>query len=363
MRDEDIQNFGIDPVKDSCRKPWAFASTMLQRVSRTFALNIQVLPRFRLRRPVLLAYLYCRMADTIEDCPEMSAETKGRLLAMFAKIFQGPAERRIDLAQAFSCALPSGWSSSEDDNEYLCAHCHWTAVLFDEMPSTVRVPLAKCIQEMCGGMANFAQRQESLQGQWLTIENEQDLDRYCYYVAGVVGNMLSDMFYGRSPWIGKERGQKMRALAVSFGLALQITNIIKDMGEDSERQVCFVPLEWIRGVGFSNPQDMFAAADSDSRNQIVRLMIQKAWRHLEDAMRFTLLIPAMEPRLRLFCLWPMLMAAENLLAFGDGHLVFSSSKVKISRESVKRILRQTTLRFWDSSWLEGRLHSLRQMSL
>lgn len=363
MKTEDLTRFGIDLTTDSCQHPMAFAEEMLQRVSRTFALNIRVLPQTRLRIPVLLAYLYCRMADTIEDCHSLSTERKVELLSLFQDIFFGSPDHWERWSQTFRQALPATWSTSENDEEFLCAHCHWTVPLFFSLPSRLQPPIAQCIHEMCDGMASFALRQEQSRGQWLAIRNEKDFDLYCYFVAGVVGNMLCDLYALQSPWINAARHGQMRKLAVSFGLALQTINIIKDVREDSLREVCFWPQEWLSEAGFSHPSLFFSqTAGAEARRQVVARMTEKAWRHLQDAMDYTLLIPSIEPRLRLFCLWPLLMAAETLVAVGSGDSLFDPNhKVKITRKAVKKILRDSTLFCWSGLWLRLRLRRLRRI--
>src|SRR5215217_349390 len=77
------------------RESRAFAEFALDRVSRTFALNIRVLPE-PLRAQVLYAYLYCRMADTLEDDAALPASEKARLLAAFADLF----DPSLSLAEA-----------------------------------------------------------------------------------------------------------------------------------------------------------------------------------------------------------------------------------------------------------------------
>lgn len=364
MKSEDQIRFGIDLVSDTCSQPWEFSSEMLSRVSRTFALNIKVLPKYRLRRPILLAYLFCRMADTIEDCPNLDASEKECLLGLFAEIFSSDPILAKKNTTSFLEALPAEWCNSSDDEEFLVAHCHWVVELHFTLKPEVQAPIAECVREMCKGMASFALRQEQHKGQWLTIENETDLDQYCYFVAGIVGNMLCDLFFLQSPFINSNRHTQMRKLAVSFGLALQVVNITKDVAEDSEREVCFIPLDWQRREGFLHPSALFASdASKSSRSKVMMHMARKAWSHLDDSMQFTLLIPVFEPRIRLFCLWPMLMAAETLVAVGDGNPLFDpSKKVKITRKAVKRILRQTTLHCWNSLWLKRRLRTLRALS-
>src|SRR5574343_1357258 len=119
MNHEDRVRFGIDPSGQHCEHPWQYSSAMLQRVSRTFALNIKVLPRVRLRQPVLLAYLFCRMADTVEDCAGLSAARKMELLSLFAAIFDATPASWGLAANRFVEALPQSWRESEDDEEYL----------------------------------------------------------------------------------------------------------------------------------------------------------------------------------------------------------------------------------------------------
>jgi len=359
----DFSRFGIDLATDSCQAPWDFAAESLQRVSRTFALNIQVLPKNRLRRPVLLAYLFCRMADTVEDSTTLGALEKQRLLELFSDIFTPHSDWK-NSAKAFVDSLPAKWKQSEDDEEFLCVHCSWMIELYEKFPNKVKTPISQCVREMCEGMASFALRQESSQGTWLTIESEADLDRYCYFVAGVVGNMLCDLFYTQSPWISAERHREMRKLAVSFGLALQVTNIIKDVAEDSTRNVCFIPVDWMRIENITSPQALFAPTVTPAtRSKVIGHLVRKSWKHLQDSMDFTRLIPVLEPRIRLFCLWPMLMSAETLVATGDGSSVFDPNvKVKITRADVKRILSWTVLRCWNGSLLQQRLDDLRKQS-
>ena len=97
--------------------------------------------------------------------------------------------------------------------------------------------LARCVRIMAGGMADY-QDSETLAG----LENMAAMDRYCYFVAGVVGEMLTEVFCDYSPEIAARREQMMR-LAVSFGQGLQMTNILKDIWDDRARGACWLPQE------------------------------------------------------------------------------------------------------------------------
>lgn len=344
---------------------WKYASEILLKVSRTFALNINVL-RGDLRRAVLLAYLYLRIADTIEDAFDMEASQKAHSLALFAEIFKNYSNDKafiLSKTEAFLSSLPNHWRNSEKKDIELSLSATRVVTLLSELPETLVRPVCEVVLEMCAGMAKFVlKKEESTQSGWFTLESLSDLDEYCYYVAGIVGRLLSKVFYAETSRLGKEAFEQMQTLDVSFGSALQLTNIIKDVREDSERKVCFVPEALCREFGFENSPALFSfSADKDARANVLSSLVQKAWKHVEDGVRYTLLIPRHCMRVRLFCLWPLLMAAENLCALGDCRKIFESDeKIKISRSDVKRIVKSSSLHFYSNSWIEKTFESYRQ---
>jgi farnesyl-diphosphate farnesyltransferase len=128
----------------------AFAAFALGRVSRTFALNIRVLP-MALRHQVLHAYLYCRMADTLEDDATLPTVEKSALLHVFAALFDPnlPAEIRDANALAFPPLLPAAWRSSEDWEKILLARAPVVLVAFSRFPDNTRRAMADCVRVMC----------------------------------------------------------------------------------------------------------------------------------------------------------------------------------------------------------------------
>jgi len=344
------------------KKAWMYAEEILQLVSRTFALNINVL-KGKLHKSILLAYLYLRIADTVEDDPDMCASEKEVLLGKFADIFK-TADLPESAVAAFEDALPESWRKSDHPYMNLCLHTHVVVPLLKELPEVYAAPVRDVTIEMCGGMAKFALRQEAaLSSGWFTLESVANLDEYCYYVAGIVGKLLTNLFAADTCLISDARKAEMQKLDVSFGLALQVANIVKDCVEDSNRRVCFVPEEICRRHGFDHSYDMFSLpvgvaddvrADFETRRAAVMAeLVAKAWKHLDDAIAYTKLVPNVKMRTRLFCLWPLFMAAENMKLIGDGSSLFASDKkVKISRDTVKKIVKSTTAHFYSDKWIE-----------
>ncbi len=325
-------------AEDRIGDPREFAAFMLGKTSRTFALNIQVLP-IGLRRQVLLAYLFCRMADTLEDDNELQESAKISLLQMFRGLFPPAADRDARL-EAFRASLPPEWAASERWDRLLVYHCRWILPQLSEFPAGVIDAIARCVDEMSLGMIDFTRKQADTRSGQVLIATVEDLDRYCYYVAGTVGNLLCELFTLHSPLIGKRRAKALRALSVSFGLGLQLTNILKDIQEDRSRNVSFIPRSLLENERLTG--------------RVMAKLIAKTRTHLEDALEYSCLLPRMEPRLRLFCLWPLFMAAENLVLMGANLNGYQGdSKLKITRRQVKDIVGRTRIACWSNLWIRS----------
>jgi len=329
-----------------------FAEFALGRVSRTFALNIRVLPR-PLRDHVLYAYLYCRMADTLEDDPALSSDAKGNLLRKFSLLL--PAEGTVfniePFLQEFRAQLPLQWNASTQWEHLLLVHAPVVLAPFFKFSDPVRKVVSRCVQEMCLGMANFAGKQEA--GADHLIETLSELDNYCYYVAGTVGVLLCDLFIRHSGRIRSERAKSLKALCVSFGLGLQLTNILKDLHSDNERNVSWLPNELLQAEKITF-KDFLSPERRSEAKRIYGILLKKARGHLEDALEYSCLIPKWDRRLRLFCLWPLFMAAETLALLAEStETLAQGARLKIPRSRVKDILLKTRLFVWSNRWIRA----------
>ncbi len=329
--------------------PTEFAAFMLTKTSRTFALNIQVLPQ-GLHNQVQLAYLFCRMADTLEDDPNLDVLKKIQLIHAFRGLIPPGPDFESRWTHFYS-ALPENWARSDKWDQLLVAHGHWLFPLLTGFSTLAVKAITECVEEMCDGMIRFTAKQErttSNQAEPVLIETMEDLDGYCYYVAGTVGQMLCKLFALHSNLIDTKRAQALNSLSVSFGLGLQLTNILKDIHEDALRNVSYIPLSLMAQEGLSSV-NFLSKEGRQAKARIMVHLIQKAKKHLEDALEYTCLLPRLEPRLRLFCLWPLFMAAETIVLIAhDLDATSDRSNTKISRSQVKRIVRKTSLVCWSN---------------
>jgi farnesyl-diphosphate farnesyltransferase len=340
LKDE-FKGCGLDLKNNTCEKPWVWSNLLLQKVSRTFALNIGVLP-FALKRSVLLSYLFCRIADTVEDDESLEVEYKQDLLELFANIFREGSEGWFGAHQLFIERIPQHWKDSDNYDELLSYWSLWAFELhFNSSEKTVAF-VGKWIVEMCEGMSKYAARVP------LRIKDLDEIDDYCYYVAGTVGYMLCDLFFSHTSLIGFKRFEKMKSLANSFGLGLQLTNIIKDVKDDYARGVSFVPESLYVKYGV-NPDNVLNEETRTQAQTVLRELGSKARQHLIDALEYTLLIPRLEPRIRLFCLWPLFLALATLAKVLEGELMFAEQNPKISRSEVTKILKKSAVWCWSDT--------------
>jgi len=77
---------------------------------------------------------------------------------------------------------------------------------------------------------------------YFQLQTLQDLREYCFVVAGIVGQMLTELFILQSPSLEKV-GPELRARAVEFGEALQLVNILKDVRPDADEGRVYLPRE------------------------------------------------------------------------------------------------------------------------
>jgi farnesyl-diphosphate farnesyltransferase len=181
---------------------------------------------------------------------------------------------------------------------------------------------------MAKGMANY-QEKETLNG----LPDQPAMDDYCYYVAGVVGEMLAELFCDYSEEINLHHDVLMD-LSVSFGQGLQMTNILKDIWDDQQRGACWLPRKTFLKHGF-DLSDLKPGTDNTGFQAGLAELIGIARGHLENALKFTLLIPPHEKGIRKFCLWAIGMAVLTLKNINNHRNFSHSDQVKISRRSVK----------------------------
>lgn len=110
------------------------------------------------------------------------------------------------------------------------------------------------------------------------------LERYCHHVAGIVGVLAAGIFGYRNP--------QTLEYAETLGRAFQLTNIIRDVGEDARRNRVYLPMDEL--ARFEVPAaDILNARDTAAFRRLMAFQIERAEQHYEHAMA---LLPAEDRR-------------------------------------------------------------------
>lgn len=308
-----------------------YQAQILPGVSRTFALTIPVLPP-RLAEVVTNAYLLCRIADTIEDDVGLDNEQKSHFHERFVAVVEGtePADPfAADLAPLLSDrVLPA-------ERDLVANTAAVIRVTHGFLPDE-RAALTHCVRVMCAGMPDFA-RNRSLKG----LGDLEEMAQYCYFVAGVVGEMLTELFLLHCPDLEPHR-ERMMKLAISFGQGLQMTNILKDIWDDRTADACWLPRS-VFGSGSFSLEQLEDGHLSPSFRKGLNHLLGVAHAHLRNALEYTCLIPKREVGIRRFCLWAIGLAVLTLRKIHRNPGFRSGAEVKVSRRTVKATVVTTNL--------------------
>ncbi|MCP9775332.1 phytoene synthase [Cyanobium sp. WAJ14-Wanaka] len=226
----------LDQAYEECRLETA-------EWAKTFYLGTLLMPPVK-RRAIWAIYVWCRRTDELMDSPEAQALPEEEL----ARRLDGWEQRTREL---FAGEVRDGLDLVMHDT-------------IERFPQPLQAYL-----EMIEG-----QRMDLQKHRYATF---QELELYCYRVAGTVGLMTQEVMgldaaYITAPW--SDRPDTSNA-AVALGIANQLTNILRDVGEDRGRGRIYLPLEDLERFGYSE-DDLFAGTLNDNWRELMRFQLGRA---------------------------------------------------------------------------------------
>jgi farnesyl-diphosphate farnesyltransferase len=264
---------------------------LLKSVSRSFYLTLRILPA-GMRDPVGLAYLLARAADTIADTTLIPPGRRLELLlGLRAQVNGEPGGGALDAAM-----IDVASQQTQADEKVLLESVPAALALLSRFGDADRRAVRGIVTTLTEGMEfDLRTFPDETSGQVAALTEWDELDRYTYLVAGCVGEFWTAMTLAHMPGVLKASPEMMTARGIRFGKALQMTNILRDCGKDLRIGRCYLPA--------------------------------------------VLAIPALSLRLRLACLWPIMIGLEtmSLLVCNDRWLD-PASVSKVRRGDVYRII-------------------------
>jgi len=304
------QTKGQNPNKDYCYQ-------QLEITSRSFSTVIQQLPK-DLQDPICIYYLVLRALDTIEDDPKLKTSNKSAHLISFYK----EIEKKNSLE-----------SIGVSKHQELMKNFDRCEEVYLSLPSKYREIIKLSTQKMGFGMNKYLDKE---------IETISEYNDYCYYVAGLVGEGLTEMF-NKSNIIKDLKVDNK--LSISMGLFLQKTNIIRDFLEDCEEDRVFWPKEiWEKYV-----KDVEQLKVPENRLEAVfclNEMIMNALEHIPDVLEYlNRLYPkessGQEHGIFAFTAIPQVMAIATLAECYNNPKVFQKGSCKIRKGIAARLFVET----------------------
>lgn len=262
-------------AKLQCMSDAEFYRNHLERVSRSFSFCIARLEG-EMKEWVSLSYLLCRILDTVEDAPWKSFQQQKLAYDRFSLfLLKMPEPSEVSAWLEDFPPLPEG-------EKLLLADSFRCFSLFHGLRQPLRVRIYSSIKNMASGMKYFSER--SINTGTLRLENLTEVNQYCFFVAGIVGHLLTDLV--RAKWPQSPHDPKFLRDAHHFGLFLQKINILKDQTQDEKEGRFFVP----------------------SRSEILRSLRLDA----EGAVRYLKALPVAERGFRLFCAFSLFLGLASL---------------------------------------------------
>ncbi len=292
----------------------ATSNELLQTVSRSFALCIPLLEKNKMVE-VENMYLLSRIVDTIEDS-SLGVDRKKVLMVDFFKTLNNE-ENIDDLVHELHGGV------IDEHDKVLAIRENYMLVLdvFHSIDKQVQDVSIEMLGKMSSGMVKYLEKE---------VEEFEDLDEYCYYVAGTVGlymNRLVEL---------KDGVHLSDEQAISLGLYLQKVNIIKNFHKDQREGRNFWPTSLFNGL------ERKAICNGEHQKEaiiILKKMITNAMTEAETAFEYASSIPYSLNGYRVFVLLSAFMATENLrLMYNNPEIFTNPGGVKIPRSRMPEII-------------------------
>ena len=227
---------------------YAHCRDITKAQAKNFYYAFRTLPA-RKRRAIYAAYAFCRLCDDIADGDAPVEEKRAALRETRARLRGEPDSGQPDpVFDALGHAI---------------AAYSIPVSLFEEVVDGVEMDLVKD-----------------------RYDTFDDLREYCFGVASAVG-LISIEVFGYEEEVAKE-------YAVDLGIAMQLTNIMRDLKEDAERGRIYLPLEELEAFGYSQQQLVDGVVNEKFR-ELMRFQADRARRYFASGSR---LMPLLGPRAR-----------------------------------------------------------------
>ncbi len=316
----------------SARSAGHLENMILRSVSRSFYLSIRFLPA-QLRQPIALAYLLARATDTIADTTGISRLVRIETLKMLSNGIQGKASRDVvvDLIASF---IPLQVNKNEQRLLESLPDClDWLDQIEHADRNDIRIVLGKITRGQMLDLQRFDNPQEIR-----ALSTAADLDEYTYLVAGCVGEFWTRLCFRHVRNFSSLSEDEMLALGKLYGMALQLINVLRDVGADLRAGRCYFPEFELTAAHLTTSQIL---SEPERFQPIYQAWIGKAKSGLECGVQYSRAIR--NRRVRAATVLPALIGARTLALLNEIGASALQRTVQLPRSEVRRLILRLAL--------------------
>lgn len=312
-------------------------NSILKKVSRTLYLSLRALPA-PVRKPMSVAYLLCRAADSVTDTGLIPSEARLHWIKTFPKIL-GPEKEHRPALEDMSKEIPS--TAKHHSEKELLSSMDKCLLEYESLPQAQRLLVLEVVEAVCAGMCmdlTIFTGEDS--GSVKAMNNALQLERYCGLIGGGPGVFWTKLYrmtmrHANISEYPDENDGKM------IGEALQMTNILKDIASDLQRGRCYLPSDELTAAGLT-PSRLLEPDSITQLQPVLSELIRRAVSGLDRSERYLMTIPKTQFRLRAAVIWPVYWAMDTLAEIVKArHLLDPSRKTKISRTRIYSTILRT----------------------
>ncbi len=307
---------------------------ILKGVSRSFYLTLRVLPA-AVREPIGLAYLLARAADTLADTTVLPAGQRLAQLHKFKSCVATP-DSAADCADIQSAL--QGQLENQDEQRLLALLPQLFSLLAlqsEQDQGLIRQVVATLTDGMVFDLNTFSAEES---GELKVLQQQSELDRYTYLVAGCVGEFWTKVSVTHVAALSHWDSNGLTELGLRFGQGLQMTNILRDLPRDLRIGRCYLPQAWLDQHQLGNEQ-LLDKSNSDLAKPLLQQGINLALLQFEAAQDYLLAIPRHCIRLRLAALWPLMIGLGTLEKLSaSNHWLDVDITIKVDRQWVYKMM-------------------------
>jgi farnesyl-diphosphate farnesyltransferase len=305
----------------------ALGTSILRSVSRSFYLSIRFLPA-RLREPIALAYLLARTTDTVADTIRIPGTVRMEALKMLSDGIQGKASREVVINHVASFVSLQENAAERTLLDSLPDCLKWLEQTRGADRGDIRAVLEKITHGQMFDLHRFDNPAELR-----ALQTAADLDEYTYLVAGCVGEFWTRLCFRHVRDFASLIPEEMLALGRRYGVALQLINVLRDVGSDLRGGRCYFPEDELRAVGLSAAQIL---SQSDRFQPIYQRWMEKAQAGLECGIQYSRAIR--NRRVRAATVLPALIGARTLALLHKTGASALHYTIKVPRRDVRAMI-------------------------